>query len=99
MGSGTPHGASLNLYEMTIQMASNQRNRSSQWRGPRKANASPVPQTSSQGSPNRLGQWRQTYERYKALAESTGSADAVTREGYWQQAEHFIRLINEPAAA
>jgi hypothetical protein len=90
MGSGTPHVARLNLYEMTIQMASNESNRSSHWRGPRAANASPAAITPSQASPNRLGQWRQTYERYKGLAKSTGSADAVTREGYWQNAEYFI---------
>ena len=80
-------------------MASNQRNRSSQWRAPRAANASPVPATPSQALPNRLGQWRQNYERYKSLAESADNADAVTREGYWQHAEHFIRLINEAVAA
>jgi hypothetical protein len=82
-----------------MQMASNQRQRFSQWRGRRAANASPVPNTPSQASPNRLGQWRQNYDHYKGLAESAGSADAVVREGYWQHAEHFIRLINEAAPA
>jgi Domain of unknown function (DUF4167) len=80
-------------------MALDQCNRSSQWRGPRAANASPVPATPSQASPSRFGQWRQNYERYKGLAESAGNADAVMRESYWQHAEHFIRLINEAAAA
>lgn len=80
-------------------MASNQRNPSFQWRGPRAANTRPVPATPSQASPNRLGQWRQNYEHYKHLAESAGRDDVVTREGYWQHAEHFIRLINEAAAA
>jgi hypothetical protein len=80
-------------------MASNQRNRASQWRSPRAPNTSPVPAAPSQASPNRLGQWRQNYERYKGLAESAGNADAVTRQGYWQHAEHFIRLINEAATA
>jgi len=76
-------------------MASNQRNHWTNRRGPRAANASPVPAA----PPNRLGKWQQNYERYKGLAESAGSADAVMREGYWQHAEHFIRLINEAAAA
>jgi hypothetical protein len=78
-------------------MASNQRNRGSQWtRASNKNSAAATPQ---EGSPNRLGQWRQHYERYKSLAESAGNADAVTREGYWQNAEHFIRLINAATAA
>jgi hypothetical protein len=80
-------------------MTSNQRNRSTRWKGPRAANAGSVSAAPSQASPNHLGQWRQNYERYKNLAESAGNADAVTREGYWQNAEHFIRLINQATDA
>lgn len=57
------------------------------------------PATPSQASPNRLGQWRQNYDHNKGLAESAGGADTVMRQSYWQHAEHFIRLINEAAAA
>jgi hypothetical protein len=78
-------------------MASNLRNHWSNRRAPHAPNVSPA--TPSQASSNRLGQWRQNYENYTGLAESAGSADAVMREGYWQHAEHFIRLINEAAAA
>ena len=77
-------------------MASNQRNHWSNRRASRAANTSPVPATPS---PNQPGQWQRNYEHYKGLAESAGSADAVMREGYWQHAEHFIRLINDAAAA
>jgi len=79
-------------------MASNQPNRSSQWRGQRNAPRPPRSPAPSQASPNRIGQWRQTYERYKNLAESAGAGDEVTREGYWQHAEHYIRMIHEAEA-
>ncbi len=44
--------------------------------------------------------WRQSFERYMALAQNVGQhEDDVTREGYYQHAEHYLRMMNEAAAA